>query len=437
MWTRRSFLRLSGAVGTSGLVARPHGLDAVTAATAAVAGQSPADVARDESYWRQIQQTFAVDRTLINLNNGNSSPSPQIVHDAFKRYLDFSNQLPAYYRGLLEEQMAAVRRQLADEFGCDADELAITRNTTEALHIAQCGLDLKPGDEVLTTDQDYTRMLWAWDQRVRRDKITLTRIQFPVPTSGDDLVRRFEQAITPRTKVMHFCHMTNVTGQLFPVRDLSRLARSRGILTIVDGAQAVAHAPFTLRDLECDFYGTSLHKWLMAPHGTGFLYVRRENISKCWPLMPTLDSVRADVRKFEEIGTHPAAAAAAIPEALAFHQAMGAARKAARLRHLTMRWIDALKADPRVTLLSSLEPGRTWGLATVSIEGISAPALAQFLFDAHRIVVAAEVSQTLPGPVFDYQGLRVTPNVYTTLAEIDTFVAAMKDVLKTGLPRSG
>ena len=272
-------------------------------------------------------------------------------------------------------------------------------------------------------------MLWMWEQRVRRDRISLKRIQFSVPAAADDLVCRFEQAITPRTKVLYFCHITNTTGQLFPVRELSRLARLRGILTIVDGAQAAAHFPFALRDLECDFYGTSLHKWLMAPHGTGFLYVRRESIEKLWPLQGALFSMRGDIRKFEEIGTQSAAARAAIAEALVFHRTIGVERKAARLRYLTLRWANALRTHPRVRILSSLDPGQTWGLATFSVDGMPAPPLVQLMLDKYRIVISAAVNQGLPGPVLDYSGVRVTPGIYTSPDEIDRFVAAMRDVL--------
>jgi isopenicillin-N epimerase len=228
--------------------------------------------------------------------------------------------------------------------------------------------------------------------------------------------------------------MTNVTGQIFPVRDLCRMARLRGIFTIVDGAQAAAHFPFALRDLECDAYGTSLHKWLMAPHGTGFLYVRRESIPKLWPLQPALDSMRTDIRKFEEIGTHNAAARAAIGDALAFHRTLGPERKAARLRYLTLRWAHTLRGNPRVTLRSSLDAGQTWGLATMTLEGIDSTALAQHLFDRHSIVINAMVSQGLPGPVFPFHGLRVTPNIYTSVEEIDRFIAAVQGVLASGLP---
>jgi selenocysteine lyase/cysteine desulfurase len=228
---------------------------------------------------------------------------------------------------------------------------------------------------------------------------------------------------------MHFCHVTNGTGQLFPVRALARLARSRGIVTIVDGAQAVGHVPVNLRELECDFYGTSLHKWLMAPHGTGFLYVRRERIQPTWPLQPALAGIGGDIRKFEEIGTQAAAARAAIPEALAFNRAVGAERKTARLRSLSRRWMTALVGEPRVRVLSDVDQSPALGAFTV--EGMPAPALVQRLFEQHRIIVSAVVSQGLPGPVIDFSAVRVTPNIYTTPDEIDAFVAAVRTALRT------
>ena len=228
MWSRRAFLRMSGAVGTAAFATASYkDIEAIQAASSGVAGRTPEDIAQDEAYWREIQQGFTLDRTLTNLNNGNSCPSPRVVHEACKRYMDMANMLPVQYNGMIGRNIATVRRRLAAEFGCDVDELALTRNASESLQIAQNGLDLAPGDEILTTEQDYPRMLTTWDQRVRRDKIKVTRIQFPVPTTQDDLYQRFERAITPRTKVLHFSHITNLTGQLFPVQRLSRLARSR------------------------------------------------------------------------------------------------------------------------------------------------------------------------------------------------------------------
>jgi len=424
MWSRRAFLQTAGAVGVS---MKTDGLARALNAAALVGDRPPNEVASDEGYWREIQQAFTLDRTIINLNNGYTCPSPRVVHEALKRYLDFSNQAPYLFMWqLLEPNLETVRRNLASEAGCDPEELAITRNASEGLQIAQLGLDLKAGDEVITTNQDYGRMLDTWDQRARRDGIKVTKLSFPVPTLNlDDLRKQFEQAITPQTKVLHFCHVTNLTGQLFPVRDISRMARSRGIQTIVDGAHAFAHFPFKLRDLECDYYGTSLHKWLLAPVGTGFLYVRRENIEKLWPLTPPPAAKMKDIRKFEEVGTHPAANHNAIGEALAFHQAIGTERRAARMRYLTDRWATRLEKHPRVKILTSREPNQSWGLANVSLQGLDAGKAGEHLFAKYRILTATIKHA-------EYQGLRITPNIYTTLDEIDTFAGAVEEMLTRG-----
>src|SRR5438093_7149603 len=240
MWSRRSFLRMVG--GASTLALRPAGIQEIRAATAAVAGREPEDVAADESYWREIQFAFTLDRTLINLNNGNQCPAPTVVHDACKRYMDWANQAPAYHRALIERNIETARRRLAAEFGAEPEEIAITRNASESLQIAQMGIDLKPGDEVITTEQDYPRMLTTWDQRERRHKIKVTRLDFPCPTTQANLLQQFEAAITPETKVLHFCRITNQSGQLFPVLELASMPRGRGIIPTGNGAQALAHS---------------------------------------------------------------------------------------------------------------------------------------------------------------------------------------------------
>src|SRR5438128_4560666 len=430
MRARRDFLRQVLPIGAATVAAlKTDWLERVVSAGAAAADRPASEIAADEGYWREIQQAFTLDRTIINLNNGYTCPSPRVVHEALKRYLDISNQAPIHYMwNLLEPNVETVRRNLAAEAGCDAEELAITRNASEGLQIAQLGIDLHPGDEVLTTNQDYGRMLDTWEQRVRRDKIKLTKISFPVPTTNvAELKDRVERAITPKTKVIHFCHITNLTGQLLPVRDIARMARSRGIQTIVDGAHAFAHFPVKLRDLEVDYYGTSLHKWLLAPVGTGFLYVRRENIAKLWPLTPAAASKTDNIRKFEEVGTHPAANHNAIAEALAFHHSIGVERKAARLRYLTDRWVKQVETTPRVKILSSRQMDQAWGLANVSLDGVDVSKAYDFLWANYRIITAAIKHA-------EYQGLRVTPNIYTTLEEVDTFAAAIQDLLKNGAP---
>ena len=436
MRSRRTFLRLTGGAAGAALATARYGIDEVAALTqqAAAGGRTPAQMAADEDYWREIQFAFTLDRTIINLNNGNSSPAPTVVHEACKRYNDWANQAPVYHRGMTERNVETTRRRLALEFGADPEEIAITRNSSESLQIAQNGIDLKAGDEVLTTEQDYGRMLTTWDQRVRRDKIKLTRIDFPVPTNGEDLFGRLARAIVPQTKVMHFCHITNQSGQLFPVKELSELCRSRGIISIVDGAHAMGHFPFKLRDLGMDYYGVSLHKWLLAPMGTGMLYVRKDRIASTWPLQAAPATRDSDIRKFEEIGTHAVGAKAAINEAIAFQQAIGIERKAARLRYLTLRWANALKAEPKIRIHSNLAEGQTWGLAVVSIDGIDTNKLVTHLWDNYRIVITAIGHDNPDDAKLSYRALRVTPNIYTPLEEIDTFVEAMRKVAKSGLP---
>jgi isopenicillin-N epimerase len=432
MITRRDFLRTGSALGGTLSIFGPDAVARVTAATASVADRSLAEVAADENYWREIQQAFTLDRTFINLNNGYTCPTPRVVHEALKRYLDLSNQSPyTYMYQTLEPGIEAVRRGLAAEAGCDPEEMAITRNSSEALQIAQMGIDLKAGDEVVTTEQDYPRMLTTWDQRARREGIKIVKVGFPVPPPGGlaELKSRIEQAVTPKTKVIHFCHITNLTGQIFPVRDLARMARSKGIKTIVDGAHAFAHFPYKLRDLECDYYGVSLHKWLLAPVGTGFLYVRKENIASTWPLQAAPASKDTDIRKFEEIGTHPAANHNAIAEALQFHQAIGTERRAARMRYLRARWQSKVEKLPGVRILTSPDPEQSCGLVNVTLDGFDLRKVVAHLWSKHRIVV------TTAGVEGQYQGLRITPNIYTTLEEIDTFAEAIAGLVRSGLPK--
>ena len=425
MWTRRDFLHRSGTAGAATLATfNPTGLDRLLEAATGVAGRQATDVAQDETFWREIQQGFTLDRTIINLNNGGVCPSPRVVHDALKRYLDISNQSPVYHMWqILEPNIESVRRALAADVGVDPETVAITRNASEALQIAQLGIDLEPGDDVLTTDQDYGRMLNTWEQRVQREGITLTKISFPVPPEQDDLVRRFEAAITPATRVIHFCHITNLTGHIFPVREICALARSRGIVTIVDGAHAYAHFPFSLGDFDCDYYGTSLHKWLLAPIGTGFLYVRPDRIAGTWAMQPPPARLAGDIRKFEEIGTHPAANHNAIAEALTFHHGIGIERKAARLRFLKDRWAERLTALPNIQLHTSLDPDRSCALATVGIEGVPPAEITQQMWERWRIIVTPISRST-------YAGVRVTPNVYTTLEEVDVFADAMETLAR-------
>lgn len=397
-------------------------------AVQAIEGRPADSVARDEDFWFNVRHAFVVDRNLINLNNGGVSPSPKTVIETETRLLEIENMTPTYYMWrILDPGVENVRRRLARAFGCDTEEIAITRNASEALEIVQFGLDLKAGDEVITTNQDYPRMICSWQQREDRDGIVLKQIKFPVPPpSMDDLTRRIEQAITPKTRVIHICHMTNRTGQIFPVRQICRMARERGIEVIVDGAHSFAQFPFKQADLDCDYFGTSLHKWLLAPIGTGMLYVKRSKIEKLWPMMGPERSLKNDIRKFEQIGTHPASQRNAITEAMNFHESIGVERKAERFRYLRRRWTERLRGLKGVQMLHSEDPEQSCAIGLVSIDGMDPVKLAGYLFSKHRIWTT---TVDTPG---EYRGLRITPNVYTTLEEVDTFADVMESVIRKG-----
>ncbi len=444
MSTRRAFLRTASAGSLAALAAfHDDGLQRVAEATTAVAGRAPDEVARDEDFWREVQQAFTLDRTLTNLNNGGVCPSPRVVLEAQKRYLDIANQAPVHYMWrVLEPGIESVRTQLAELLDCDREEVAITRNASESLQICQLGLDLKPGDEVVTTTHDYPRMLDTWEQRMRRDGIVLRRVPFEVPPRQADLVSLVERAITPRTRVLHICHVTNLTGHVFPVRELCDLARARAVRTIVDGAHAFAHLPFRIADLGCDYYGVSLHKWLLAPVGTGLLWMRRDLIKETWPLQPAGVALTENIRKFEEIGTHPAATHNAIAEAIAFHRAIGTERKLARLRYLRDRWATRLRALPAARLNTDLAPELSCGLANLRLLNVDSSKLGEHLWTRHRIVVVP-IKHTPPDNVwrapeqrdtaFAWEGIRVTPNVYTTLEEVDRFAEAVERAAREGI----
>lgn len=386
------------------------------------------DVARDEDFWMEVARAFTVDRTLVNLNNGGVSPAPAFVQAAMKRHLDFSNELPAYTMWQIQEpRREGVRQRMAHAWGVDAEEIAFTRNASESLQTCQFGIDLQAGDEVLTTTQDYGRMLTTFRQRERREGIVMRQIVLPTPAENPaEVVRRFEEAITPRTRMILACHMINLTGQILPIRELTAMARRHGIPVIVDGAHALAHFDFTLAELECDYYSTSLHKWLFAPIGTGLLYVRRERIADLWPLMAAPDHMSDDIRKFEEVGTHPAANTLAIGEALTFHESLQPARKQARLEYLRNYWAERLLEHDRVRLNTSLAPGMACGIANVHVEGFDVGDLQQHLWQTHRIFTTAIRHE-------ECTGLRISPSVYTTIEELDRFVDAIEHVLRHGL----
>lgn len=393
------------------------------------------DLSDDEEFWREIQQAFSVPRGIINLDNGCTCPSPRIVTEAMVRYAWREQEAPCHVAGELWPMIERVRGDLAGMLGCDSQEVAIVRNATEALDTVLLGLELRRGDEVVTTTHDYWAMLDALEQRSRREGIVVRKIPVPTPPrSLDDLADAFARAITPKTRLVLVSHPVNLTGQLFPIRRISEIAHRAGAEVLVDGAHSFAHLDMKITDLGCDYFGASLHKWLLAPVGTGLLYVKRDKIGKVWPLVPAPAAQRESIKKFEYTGTVSVAPFIAIAEAIAFHRGIGAKRKEDRLRRLTHYWAERVAGLPKVRMHTSLAPEMSCGLATFEIEGVHPKALTSYLWEKHRILVQAMVDDAQPAVQGEFRGVRVTPNVYTMLPELDAFSEVIERVVRKGLP---
>lgn len=384
---------------------------------------SPSDAATDEDLWARIAQAYTVSPTLINLNNGGVSPQPKVVQDAVDRYYHYSNEGPTYYMwGVLDRGREPLRRKLADLAGTSNEEVAVNRNTTEALGTVTYGLTLSKGDEVIMTKQDYPNMIQAWKQKELRDGIKIKWLNLELPIENDDtIVKAFTDATTARTRVWHITHMINWTGQILPVKKLCDEARKRNIISIVDGAHTFAQMDFRIPDFNPDYFGTSLHKWLCAPFGTGMLYVKKENIAGLWPLFPNDKPQSADIRKFETLGTRSFAQEQAIGQAIDFHNAIGNKRKEERLRYLKNYWCEKVKQHPRVKLNVSLRPEYACALGNFSIDGIEPETISSRMMLEHQIIVTAIKWENI-------SGVRITPHVYTSLKDLDRFVEAVHKI---------
>jgi selenocysteine lyase/cysteine desulfurase len=426
MASRRSFVRksisLASALSFSTIGVRAKAAE-LSDALVALNKLSPAAAANDEALWSSMAQAYTVSPNILNLNNGGVSPQPKVVQDAVDRYYHLSNEAPTYYMWqILDKGREPVRRKLADLAGTSAEEIAINRNATEALATVTWGLSLSRGDEVIMTKQDYPNMIHAWKQKELRDGIKIKWLDFALPLEKEEeVVTAFINATTPRTKIWHITHMINWTGQIMPVKRLCEEARKRGIKSIVDGAHTFAHMNFKISDFNPDYYGTSLHKWLCAPFGTGMLYVRKENITGLWPIFPNDKPQSDDIRKFETLGTRSFAPEQAIGQAIDFHNTIGSERKAQRLHYLKKYWCEKVVENHRVRLNVSLDPAYSCALGNFSIDGIEPETVASKLMSDHQIHTVSIKWEKI-------SGVRVTPHVYTTTKDLDRFVDAVMKI---------
>ncbi|MBU1821261.1 MAG: aminotransferase class V-fold PLP-dependent enzyme [Bacteroidetes bacterium] len=421
MESRRSFFRQMGSTA-AGAFSLPLFLDQAYAGQLRAQAKRidhllPAEAARDEDYWSWIKNEYTVSPNLLNLNNGGVCPQPKAVQDAHIRYYQYCNEAPSYYMWrVLDQGREALRGKLADLAGCEADELAINRNATEGLNTIIFGLNLKAGDEVILTKQDYPNMINAWKQREKREGIKLVWLNFELPKENDEyFVEKFVSAFTPRTKVVHITHLINWIGQVQPVRKIADAAHKRGIEVIVDGAHTFAHLDYKIPELGCDYFATSLHKWLCAPFGSGLMYIKKEKIKDVWALMSSNEPDGADIRKFESLGTRSFASEMAIGSAVDFHNGIGSDRKFARLHYLQRYWTDKARQIPGVQIHTPKDPKYSGAIALVSVDGMKPAEVDSALFTKAKIHTVGIVWENI-------SGVRITPNVYTSLKDLDRLV---------------
>ena len=381
-------------------------------------------VVKYDDFWQKIRTAYPVTRDFVQLENGYYSLATQEVLNHYQQHIQSVNAVSSYYMRTRQfDDKLVSRKQLAELLGCSSDEVIITRNTTESLDTIIAGIDWKPGDEAIMAEQDSGAMLDMFRLQARRYGIVNRVVSIPNdPESDDVLVRLYEQAITPKTRLLMICQMVNITGQIMPVRKIVQMAHRHNVEVMVDGAHAFAHLNFTIADLGgCDYYGTSLHKWLGAPLGAGLLYVRRDKIKTLWPIFGDSSVGDDDIRKLNHTGTHPVATDLAIQDAIRFHQYIGVERKEARLRYLQRYWTDQVRQHPRIVLNTPTDPARSCAIANVGILSIAPADLAKRLFEHYKIFTVAIDHANV-------RGVRVTPHLYTTTAELDTFVKALREL---------
>ncbi len=423
MSDRRYFLRQL--VAASGLLATPSFISSREGEAFVDILNDRADtpaelLATDEDYWYAIQQSYTTSTSILNLNNGGVCPQPRIVQDAMERYNRLCNEAPSYYMWqILDMGREPLRAELAHFAGCEPEELAINRNASEALETVIFGLRLQAGDEIVLSRYDYPNMINAWKQRSMRDGIVLKWVEPILPSAdAEALTETYVSAFSDRTKVVHLTHMINWNGQILPVRQIANHAQQRGIEVLVDGAHSFAHIDYKIPDLNCDYFGSSLHKWLGAPFGSGLLYVRKDKISNLYPLLAAPDPESSDIRKFESLGTRSFPIEHAIAQALNFQLAIGTLRKQRRLQYLKEYWTSGIEAVPGISFGTNLQPANSCALCLMTVQNKKPEEISSALFQKYKIHTVAISWENI-------RGIRITPNVYTVTRDLDRLITAV------------
>ncbi|MBG0860857.1 MAG: aminotransferase class V-fold PLP-dependent enzyme [Bacteroidales bacterium] len=416
---KRSFLKSAGLIGLGSMV-EPGSLARMIEAVAEV---PCTELAQNEDFWKQVRSGYILNPEFINLENGYYCFLPKQTLESFIKHVREINYQGSYYMRTIQfENKKAMAARLAALAGCTADDLIITRNTTESLDMIIGGIDWKPGDEAVMAEQDYPSMLNMFKQVAARYGVVNRIISVPNhPQSDEEIVELYAKAISEKTKLLMVCHMINITGQILPVRKICDMAHSKGVDVMVDGAHAFGHFRFTIPELNCDYYGSSLHKWLSVPLGSGILYVKKENIRKVWPLIASGVTEPDNILRLNQIGTHPVHTDLTVAEAIDYYNMLGAERKETRLRYLQHYWSDRVRTMPHIILNTPSDPARSCAIANVGVKGIRPGDLGDILFKKHKIYCA-------PIDGAGVHGCRITPNVYTTPEELDVLVKALAEL---------
>jgi selenocysteine lyase/cysteine desulfurase len=414
---KRSFIKNATLTGIGATL----GMDALAALFETKKHSSAAVLAADDKFWNQIRTQYMLKPDYINLENGFYNFIPQPTLEKYIQHIRDINYQGSYYmRTVQRDNKKRMAAKLAAVAGCSPEELIITRNTTESLDLVIAGQDWKAGDEALMAIQDYGSMLDMFEQVSKRYGVVLNKVSIPnLPASDEEIVSLYEKAITPKTKLLMIPHMVNITGHILPVRKICGMAHSKGVEVMVDGAHAFAHIQYKISELDCDYYGTSLHKWMSVPLGAGFLFAKKEKIAKTWPLIGDGTKDLSDIRRLNHIGTHACATDLTIEDAIDFYNMIGAERKEKRLRYIQQYWTSRVKNVPKIIINTPTDDKRSCGIANVGIAGMTPADLAKRLMDEHKIFTVAIDTANV-------HGCRITPNVYTSLEELDAFVAALK-----------
>jgi len=413
---KRSFLKQMGGLGMAAWAWPANGFT-----NTPLDHTLPSRIEDEETLWETVRSHYDLKPDYINLESGYYNIIPQPTLQKFVGHIKQVNIEGSYYmRNQLNNDKLILRKRMAAWMDCDHEELVITRNTTESLDLIIAGYPWQKGDEAIYADQDYGAMKVMFEQVATRHGIVNKVVSVPNhPKSDDEIVALYESQITSKTKLIMVCHMINITGQILPIKKICAMAHKHGVEVMVDGAHCVGHFEYSLNDLDCDYYGSSLHKWLATPLGAGLLYINKKRTAKIWPLLADYIKDTSDIKRLNHIGTHPVHTNLAIHDAMDYLEWMGPLRKEKRLRFLQNYWTSALRTTPNVLINTPSDPARSCGIANVGIQGLKPALLAQKLLEDHQVFTVA----------IDYanvQGCRISPNVFTTTEDLDHFIKAIK-----------